>query len=59
MTDRTPLSRIAISNGASSTSCSSRAPTETGARLRPAFEAEYPTKCFSVATIPADSSPRT
>ena len=40
ITDRTPLSRIAISNGGSSTSASSRAPIDTGARLRPPFEAE-------------------
>ena len=31
----------------------------TGARLRPAREAEYPTKCFRVATRPVDSSPWT
>ena len=59
MTLRAPPSRTAISNGGSSTSASSRRPIETGARLRPAREAEYPTKCFSVATTPADSSPRT
>ena len=33
-------SRIAISNGGSSTSATSRGPTETGARLRPAVDAE-------------------
>lgn len=59
MTDRTPLSRTAISNGGSTTSANSRPPMDTGARLRPAREAEYPAKCLSVATIPADSRPCT
>jgi hypothetical protein len=59
MTERAPPSRIASSKGGSSTSASSRGPTATGARFRAPREAEYPTKCFSVATIPADSSPRT
>ncbi len=58
MTDRAPA-RSAISNGGSSTSASSRGPMETGAMLRPARDAEYPARCFSVATTPADSSPRT
>ena len=59
ITERAPPSRIAISNGGSSTSARSRGPIDTGARLRPAFEAEYPTKCLSVETMPADSRPRT
>ena len=40
MTERGRPSRSTISNGASSTSASSRGPTDTGARLRPAFDAE-------------------
>ncbi len=41
------------------TSAYSRGPIATGARLRPARDAEYPAKCLSVATTPDDSSPRT
>jgi hypothetical protein len=40
MTARAPPSRIAISNGGSTTSASSRRPIATGAMLRPAREAE-------------------
>jgi len=40
ITERAPPSRIAISNGISSTSAISRAPACTGAKLRPAREAE-------------------
>ena len=40
MTERAPPSRIAISNGGSSTSRSARGPIATGAWLRAACEAE-------------------
>ena len=40
MTLRAPPSRTAISNGGSSTSASSRGPTDSAARLRPARDAE-------------------
>jgi hypothetical protein len=40
MTDRAPPSSTAISNGGSTTSANSRGPMATGARLRPAREAE-------------------
>lgn len=59
MTEPAPPSRTAISNGGRSTSATSRGPACTGARLRPAREFEYPTKCLSVATTPADCTPRT
>ncbi len=58
MTERAP-SRKAISNGGNRMSATSRGPIDTGARLRPARDAEYPTKCLSVDTMPADSRPRT
>ncbi|MNW50433.1 hypothetical protein D3C74_278860 [compost metagenome] len=59
MTERTPPSRTAISNGGRITSARSRVPIETGAWLRPPREAEYPAKCLSVATMPSDSRPCT
>jgi hypothetical protein len=58
MTDRAPP-RSAISNGTRMMSANSRLPMATGAMLRPAREAEYPAKCFSVAWMPADCRPRT
>jgi hypothetical protein len=52
-------SRTAISNGSRNTSANSRGPTLTGAKLRPAREAEYPAKCLRVASTPAVWSPLT
>lgn len=59
ITERAPPSRRANSKGGRVMSANSRTPARTGARLRAPAEEAYPAKCLSVATIPADSRPRT